>query len=298
MIMQTVSWKKFPKDVTFKDFSRDIRSEIQDDNVYNGAAALAYFWMLAVFPAAIFLLTLLPYLHVPNMEGIIMDLLHRILPEQSAYLFTGMVETVTSEKRHGLFSFGILFTVWSTMAGIYAIMQQLNITYRVKEARSFLRVRGTALLLSLAVLFLVATAFALMVFGGAIQKSMITVVGSSMGLHLFFTLFRWIVIVCSLLMGFSVLYYFGPDVEQRFQFITPGSVLGVFVLILTSLGFRFYLSLFPGLSATYGSIGAVIILMLWLYIMGLAILVGSEINVLLEHYHPEGKNIGEKKEPA
>ncbi|MFP4349142.1 MAG: YihY/virulence factor BrkB family protein [Thermodesulfobacteriota bacterium] len=296
--MQTVSWKKFPKDITFKDFTRDIRSEIQDDNVYNGAAALAYFWMLAVFPAAIFLLTLLPYLHVPNMEGIIMDLLHRILPEQSAYLFTGMVETVTSEKRHGLFSFGIIFTIWSTMAGIYAIMQQLNITYHVKEARSFLKVRSTALLLSLAVLFLVVTAFALMVFGGAIQKAMITVVGTSMSLHLFFTLFRWVVIVCSLLMGFAILYYFGPDVEQRFQFITPGSVLGVFVLILTSLGFRFYLSLFPGLSATYGSIGAVIILMLWLYIMGLAILVGSEINVLLEHYHPEGKNIGEKKEPS
>ncbi len=296
--MRQVSWKEFPGEITLDRFVREIHGEISQDNVYNGAAALAYFWMLAVFPASIFLLTLLPYLHIPNLEGIIMDLLHRVLPEQSAYLFTGIVENVTSRKRHGLFSFGIVFTIWATMAGIYAIMQQLNITYHVKEARPFWKVRGIALLLSFAVLFLVLTAFGLMVFGGAIQKSLILVVGSNLWLQLLFATFRWAVILLSLLMGFAILYYFGPDVEQRFRFITPGSLLGVFVLILASLGFRFYLSLFPGLSATYGSIGAVIILMLWLFILGLSILCGSEVNVLLEHYHPAGKKMGEKKEPG
>ncbi len=296
--MQYVSWYRLPREITFRVFTGDLYREICEDNVYSGAAALAYFWMLAVFPASIFLLTLLPYLHIPNLEGIIMDLLHRVLPEQSAFLFTGMVENVTTQKRHGLFSFGILFTIWATMAGIYAIMQQLNITYHVKEARSFFKVRGIALLLSLGVLFLVVTAFTLMVFGGAIQKGVVAVVGYNAWHNFLFTGFRWLVIVCSLLMGFAVLYYFGPDVEQRFQFITPGSLLGVFVLVLASLGFRFYLGLFPGLSATYGSIGAVIILMLWLYIMGLTILVGSEVNALLEHYHPAGKNMGEKREPA
>ncbi len=290
-------WRILPEEVTLAELFKDIYTQIVEDNVYSGAAGLAYFWMLAVFPATIFALTLLPYLHISNLEGIIMDLLHRVLPEQSAYLFTGIVENVTSQKRHGLFSFGILFSVWATMTGIYAIMQQLNITYHVKEARSFIRVRGIALMLSLAVMFLVITAFALMVFGGAIQKSLFMVVGFNPWLQAFFTAFRWVVIVCSLLTGFAILYYFGPDVEQRFRFITPGSVLGVFVLIVASLGFRFYLSLFPGLSATYGSIGAVIILMLWLYIMGLTILTGSEVNALLEHYHPAGKNMGEKTEP-
>ncbi len=295
--MEKVSWKQFPKDITIRQFAKDIFSEIREDNVYNGAAALAYFWMLAIFPAIIFVLTLLPYLHIPNLEGIIMDLLHRIMPEQSAYLFTGIVENVTSQKRHGLFSFGILFTIWSTSIGIYAIMQQLNITYRVKEERPFFKARGASVLLSLIFLFLIFTAFALMIFGGTIQQSMLNVVGDNVMLQLLFATFRWIVIIGFLLTGFAILYYFGPDVEQRFQFITPGSVIGVIIFIIASLGFRLYLMQFSGFSATYGSIGAFIVLMLWLYILGLVILVGSEVNVLLEHYHPAGKDIGDKKEP-
>jgi membrane protein len=111
-----------------------------------------------------------------------------------------------------------------------------------------------------------------------------------------FTLFRWAVIVLALLLGFAVIYCYGPNVERTFQFITPGSVVGVALLVAASLAFSFYTRNFADYDATYGSIGAMIVLMLWLYIAGLVILVGSEINALLEHYSPEGKRKGEKKE--
>ncbi|MGE5490722.1 MAG: YihY/virulence factor BrkB family protein, partial [Actinomycetota bacterium] len=112
----------------------------------------------------------------------------------------------------------------------------------------------------------------------------------------FFAVFRWVMIFLALQLGFALIYYLGPDVKQEFKFITPGSILAVLLLIAASLVFKFYATHFGNYSATYGSIGAVIILMFWLYIAGLVILLGSEINALVEHYAPGGKEKGEKVE--
>ena len=132
--------------------------------------------------------------------------------------------------------------------------------------------------------------------GGIIQDWIGNRFGFTSPLLTFFAVFRWVVIVLALLLGFAIIYRYGPNIEQKFAFITPGSVFGVNLLIVASLGFSFYTSNFADYNATFGSIGAVIILMLWLYIVGLVILLGSEINVLLEHYSSEGKRKGEKKE--
>ncbi|RJR38369.1 MAG: YihY/virulence factor BrkB family protein [Desulfobacteraceae bacterium] len=276
---------------------RELWKEINDDNVFNGAAALAYYLMLAIFPMAIFLLSLLPYLPIPDLEKAIMDLMHQVLPQNAADLFQGIVEDVTSEKRGGVLTFGILFTIWSAASGMYAIMQQLNITYDVKEERPFWKVRGTAILLLLIFAVLVIGAFTLVILGGVIQDQLSKLFGSSNVILFAFASLRWLIIAFFLSLGFACIYYFGPDVEQRFRFITPGSVTGVILLVVASLGFRFYIESFGNYSATYGSIGAVIILMLWLYIAGLVILIGSEINAMVEHHSPNSKSKGQKKEP-
>jgi len=285
-------------DVARPKFFKDLYAEIEDDNVFNGAAALAYYWMLAVFPALIFLLSLLPFLPVRNLEDAIMDFLGQAMPQQAAALFGDVLAETTSNTSGGLLSFGLLFTLWSASAGLYAIMQQLNITYDVKEGRSFWKVRGTALLLTLGFLILIIGAFALIIFGGVVQDWMAAFVGRNPVLLTFFATFRWIVIVCLLLLGFAMIYYFGPDVEQKFKFVTPGSILGAILLVAASLAFSFYVSNFSDYAATYGSLGAVIILLLWLYLAGFVILLGSEVNALLEHYSPEGKEKGEKQEEA
>ena len=129
------------------DFARDLWREIQDDHVLDGAAVLAYFFLLAVFPAAIFVLSLLPSLSIPHLQQAILDLLHQVLPEQSANLFEGTVRYVASEGREGLLTFGLIFALWSASTGIYAIMEQLNVVYDVKERRPFWKARGTAILL-------------------------------------------------------------------------------------------------------------------------------------------------------
>lgn len=283
-------------DVSTKQFLRDLKKEIGEDNVFQGAAALAYYLTLAIFPGIILLMTIIPYLPIEKVDEAIMDLLGQALPEEAYGMVEDVVNDVTGEKRGGLLSFGVIGTLWAASSGMFAIMQQLNITYSVKEGRNFIRARGTAILLSIMFGLLILGAFSLIVMGGMAEDWLGTRFGFSDVLLTFFALFRWVIIILALLLAFAMIYRYAPNVEQKFSFITPGSALGVVLLIVASLIFAFYTSNFANYDATYGSIGAMIILMLWLYITGLVILLGSEINALLEHYSSKGKAKGEKKE--
>jgi membrane protein len=273
---------------------KDLNQQISDDNVYNGAAALAYYLTLAIFPALIAVLSLLPYLPIPNLDQAIMDLLQQALPQEAAALLEDTVGSIVSERQGGLLSFGFLATLWAASTGMYAVMQQLNITYNVKDARSFIKARATALLLTLLFAVLVIGAFALIVMGGVVQNWIAEFVGRNQILLTFFATLRWLIILAALLLGFALIYYWGPNVEQKFKWITPGSVFGVTVLLLASLAFRIYIENFANYEATYGAIGAVIVLMLWFYVAGLVLLIGSEINVVLERHWFDGKERGEK----
>lgn len=270
--------------VPLKQFLKDLNEESDNDDIFNGAATLAYYWMLAIFPAMIFLLSLLPYLPIENLHQAIMEFMTEILPQESGKMFSGVIAEVTMNQNSGLLSFGVLATIWAASNGMYAIMRQLNRTYDVHEARSFVKGRSIALLMTFVFGLVIIGAFSLIVFGGYLQAALIDLVGYESTWLVFFRIFRWAVIVSLLLLAFSVIYYFGPNVKQKFRFITPGSALGVLLLIAASLGFQFYVNNFGNYAATYGSIGAVIILMLWLYIAGVVILLGSEINSLLESY--------------
>lgn len=280
---------------SIKQFAIDLYNGISNHNVFNGAAALAYYLFLAIFPAAIVLLSILPYLPIPHLKQAIMELLGQALPKQSADLFTGIVNSVVSQRRGGLLSFGIIFVLWSSSSGLSAIMQQLNITYEVKDGRPYWKFHATALLLMVLFFILVIGGFSLIIFGGLIQGWLEGFLGAGKPVLIVFATVRWIIVVVFLLLAFAIVYYFGPDVEQKFRFISPGSIFGVVFLALASLGFQYYVSHFSNYSLTYGSIGAVIILQLWLYIAGMVLLLGAEVNVLYERSHPEGKDRGEKK---
>jgi len=284
--------------ISIKQFLLDLNQEIGKDNVFNGAAALGFYMTLAIFPAIILLMTIIPYLPIDRVDEAIMDLLGQALPPETSEMVEGVVTEVTGERRGGLLSFSLLGTLWATSTGMYGIMQQLNITYKVKEGRSFVRGRATALILSLLFGLLVIGAFSLIVLGGIIEDWIGNLLGATGALLIFFAVFRWVVIIFAMLLGFAIIYRFAPNVEQKFRFISPGSVISSALLIIVSLGFAVYTANFADYNATYGSIGAVIVLMLWLYITGLVILVGSEINVILEHYSPEDKGKVEKKEGA
>lgn len=281
---------------SWKQFALDLWKEINEDNIFNGAAALAFYLTLAIFPAMIFLLNLLPYLPIPDQSDQIYGLLRQAMPSDAASALTDTVKGIVSEKRQGLLSFGALFTLWAAMSGMYAIMQQLNITYDVVEGRNLVKVRLTALLLTVCFAACLVGAFGLILVGDQIHHFLADRLAYGAFFTFAFEVVRWSIITLALSTAFALTYYFGPDVEQEFRFITPGSLMGVLVLGAASLGFKFYVENFGSYNATYGSIGAVIVLMLWLNIAGLVILLGSEVNALVEHYNPNGKVKGEKVE--
>ena len=264
------------------DFSKQLWREILNDRVFTGAAALAYFLLLAIFPGAIFVLSLLPYLPIPHVEQAIMDLLHQILPAQSATLFSGTVRHLVSEKKGGLLTFGFVFMLWSASTGMYAIMQQLNVAHDAKERRPFWKVQAIAFVLMLLFVLLIIGSLSLVIFGGVVQSWLASMIGWSRPLLIFFATVRWIIIGISLLLGLALIYRFGPDVREKFHFVSHGNVSAATLIALVSIGFQFYISMFGGsYRATYGSLGAVIVLMLWLYLSGIAILVGCEIDTIL-----------------
>ncbi len=148
--------------VPLSQFLRELYRETQEDDIFNGAAVLGFFLTLAIFPAMILTMAVLPYLPIANVDQAIMDLLRQALPPEAASMFSDVVAEVTSEQRGGLLSFGALATLWATSSGMYAVMQQLNISYDVQEARSFVRARLVAGIL-------VVRAFSLIVLGGVVQ---------------------------------------------------------------------------------------------------------------------------------
>lgn len=241
---------------------------------------LAYYLTLSVFPAMIFLMAIVPYLPIARVDEAILDLLRQTLPASAADMFAAVVLEITGEKRGGLLSLGLLGALWAASTGMYAVMRQLNRAFDVAEGRPFFRARSTALGLTLLFGGLVLAAFSLVVAGGVIQDAIGGRFGYSSALLGFFVVFRWVVIVLALLLALAVVYYAAPNRPQRFALVAPGTVVAALLLIAASLGFKMYATNFADYDATYGSIGAVIVLMLWFYLAALALLVGAEIEAL------------------
>lgn len=259
-----------------------------DDVVVDGAAILAFYFVLAVFPAAIFVLSLLPSLSIPHLQQAMLDLLHQVLPAQSASFFDGAVRYAATEGRNGLLTFGLIFMLWSGSTGVYVVMEQLNAIHGVKDRRPWWKARGIAMVLMLVFAALAIGSLSLVIFGGAAQGWVASLIGWSRALRIFFATLRWIVLMAALFLALAVAYKFGPDVNVRFRYLSPGNVATASLVALASVGFRLYVWKFGNYNATYGSLAAIIILMLWMYLAGISVLVGCEIDTLLHRYRSEG----------
>ena len=288
--------KSFKIAVPLPIFLRQLMHESLKHNILDGAAVLGFFLMLAIFPAVIFLMALISYLPIARVDVAIMDFLAQVMPTSAAEMFTGVVREVTQNQSGSLLSLGLLGAAWAASSGMHTVIAQINSCYDVQESRNWVRVRVAALMLSAMFVVMVLGGFSLIVLGGVIQDQLAEHLGASSALLSFFVGFRWVVIGAVMLLGYALIYYYGPDVKQDFIFVTAGSVFGVALLVAASLVFAWYVQNLGDYAATYGSVGAVILLLLWLYIAGLTLLFGAEVNALVEHHSPEGKEKGEKVE--
>jgi membrane protein len=272
-----------------------VAKSIYADNVIGQAAQLAYYFLFALFPFLLFLTTLLGFLPLAMDE--IMALLADIMPPELISLVQDNVRTLVVQQRGELMFFGILTALWTTSSAVTAIMNNLNHAYGVEEGRPLWKVWGIALLLVLGLSGLLMASVALLIFGPQIGGLLAHYIGLGTAFEVIWNFARWPIILAFLIFAMANIYYFAPDVEQNWKWITPGSVFAILAWILVSLGFSYYVSQFGSYNKIYGSIGTFIVLMTWMYLMGFMILVGGTINAKIEHAAQLGKNPGDKALP-
>jgi membrane protein len=278
-----------------KELARRVMHEIQKDECLGRASQLAYYFLFALFPFFLFLTTLLGYLPIPDLLDRLLETLGQMLPGEALQLVEDNIRQLVTGRRGGLLSFGILAALWTSSSALTAIIDSLNRAYDVEEGRPFWKVRLTAIGLTVGLSAFIVVALVLLTFGPQLGGWVADLVGLGQVFELTWNILRWPAIVCLLVVATTLVYYFAPDVEQEWKWITPGSACAVLGWLLASLGFAFYVNHFGSYNATYGSIGAVIVLLTWMYVSGLLLLVGGEINAEIEHAAPSGKDSGEKQ---
>jgi membrane protein len=289
-------------DLSWKELAKRVWAEMTEDEVTGRAAQLSYYFLLALFPALLFLTSLLGYFAGEDSELRVnlFRYLSAVLPGEATDIISKTVTEVTQNSSGGKLSFGILATIWAASNGMGAISESLNIAYDVKETRPWWKTRLIAVGLTLALALLIITALVLVLYGHDLAELVAVKFGLGEAFELTWKIVQWPIVLAFVMLAFALIYYFAPDLEDPdWKWVTPGSFIGVALWLLISFAFKAYLSYFNSYSATYGSLGAVIILMLWFYFTGVAILIGGEINSEIEHEmalrgHPEAKEKGEK----
>src|SRR5436309_3606297 len=289
--------------LSWKELAKRAYSETLEDNILGYAAQLSYYFLLALFPALLFLTSLLGYFagEDSQLRAGLFRYLGAVLPGDASQLVAKTVNDVTVGSGGGKLSFGVLATLWAASNGMTAISESLNAAYELKETRPWWKVRLVAIGLTLALSFLIISSLVLVLYGHDLADTIAVRFGLGAAFATAWKVVQWPIVLVFVLLAFALIYYFAPDArDQDWKWITPGSLVGVALWLLVSFAFKTYLTYFNSYSATYGSIGAVIILMLWFYFTGAAILVGGEINSEIENEMakrgaPDAKEKGEKR---
>jgi membrane protein len=266
-------------------FKRTLK-ETQADRALGLAAELAYYFFLSLFPAILVLLALASLIPSLDVAGRATNALAGVAPPDVINIVRDQLTKVSQSGHGGLLSFGLLAALWSSSSAMVSVIDALDQAYDVKDLRSWWRQRLTAILLTVGVAIFIVAAFTLVVAGPQLAD----LVASDVGLGAVFTwgwkILQWPIALALVAVGIGLIYYFAPDVEQDWVWLTPGALLATVLWLVASLAFRFYVVHFGSYNATYGTIGGVIVLLTWLYVSALAILVGAEMNAEIEHASP------------
>jgi membrane protein len=263
-------------------YGKSLLEELKKDRATGLAAQQAYYYMLALFPMLILLIAIVPYLNIDPQKAI--NIVNQLLPKESAQMLRDNVVKLVSERNGGLLTFGIIGTIWSASNGMNAFMKAMNIALDVKETRSFVKARLISILLTIGLILSVVVALLLPVFGNVILDTVQTIIHIPEPFDIILNILRWVIGIVVMVAVLTGLYRIAPNKHYSFKHVLPGAIFATIVWQLISLGFSFYVSNFGNYSATYGSLGGVIVLMLWLFLTGLALVLGGEINAI---YHKD-----------
>lgn len=266
--------------IKLKDLLTRLWEKISDDDIIGNAAQVAFYFSFALFPLLLFLMSLLGIIlnDKQDLQNQLFLMLGQVMPASALDLVRTTLTEVTAHASGGKLTLGVLTTIWAASAGVDNMRGTLNEVYDLKETRSWIRAKLTSLLLTIAIGVLILIALGFIVYGSQFLDSLLPIDSPYV-----LEALEWVAILALLLLAFALLYNFAPNHSPfQWKWISPGAVIGVILWVAASGGFRLYLHYFDSYAATYGSLGAMIILLLWLYLTALVILMGGAINAIFD----------------
>ena len=270
------SWKYIAKK-TLREFSKDQCPDL--------AASLTYYAVLSLFPALLALVSLVGIFGDPEKTtAVLLEIVRGIAPADTVDTVSGPVEELAASPAAGLTLFlGLATALWSASGYVGAFGRAMNRIYEVDEGRPFLKLRGTMLAVTLLAVVIVALLAGMLVLSGPVSEAVGGAIGLSGAFLTVWNIAKWPVIVALVIVIIAVLYYATPNVRQpKFKWMSIGSLIALVIFVLASLGFAFYVANFGNYNKTYGALGGVIVMLLWLWILNMSLLFGAEFDAEME----------------
>jgi len=256
---------------------------LRDGALITRASSLAFKFFLAIFPSLIFLITLIPYVPIANFQDELLMLIHSFLPAGAYSATKDTLEDLIKNQNGGLLSFGFIFALYLATDGMHSVINAFNLSIHARESRNFFKIRGISIILIVILTLLLMFSIALIVFSEVLFSYLVrnNFVNDSFTFY-FLLVGKWTITLSLFFFAFSFMYWLGPDSKNEFRFFSAGSTFATFLSIVISLGFAFYVNNFGNYNKLYGSIGTVMVVMLWMYFNAIVLLLGFELNASLQ----------------
>jgi membrane protein len=292
----------FKLKITFKEFFKRLYEKaFVEEDLFSNAAQVGFYFTFALFPLLLFLISLFGIiLASANLSDELFSYLRQVMPVTAYDLVFKTIREVTENSSSGKLTLGILAALWAASAGIDSIRIELNAVYNLTEERAWWKTKLLALAMTFGLGILVTIALGVVFYGGQFISTILKSVNFTVSSTFFLGILQGVTVLTVLITLFALIYNFLPDhTKYKWVWITPGAVVGIVLWLLLSYSFRLYLGYFNSYDKTYGSLGAVIILMLWLYLTALVILIGGTINAVLQEFtDPATAKAAERKAEA
>jgi membrane protein len=280
--------------ISWSELIRRTLAESLDDDCFGLAAQLSYYFFLALFPAILFLLAIASFFPLENLTDDLTRTLGPFVSQEVLQLIQDQMTRLADGQSGGLLTFGVLGALWSSSAALVSIVGALNRAYDITESRPWWHVRLVAIGLTLGAALFILFALGLVLAGPALARYLGDTVGWGAPFKWAWLILQWPLAFSLVSTAIGLVYYFGPDADQDWVWVSPGAIVATALWLLASVGFKIYIANFTDYNASYGAVGGVIVLLLWFYLTGVAIVIGAELNSEIEHASPYGKDPGEK----
>jgi membrane protein len=274
--------KNFSLPIPWSQVVRRTVAEIKDDNCLGLAAQLSFYFLMALFPALLFLVALIGYVPLDRTLTELLAVLGTVAPHELVVLLREQLDQIASGSQASLLTLGVVGAIWSSSAAMVAIIDALNRAFDITEWRPWWKRRLVAIVLTVALAVFIVTALALLMIGPTLAFRVASWLGLEPAIAMLWAVFRWPVIVGCVVLVVDLVYHFAPNRRARWVWVTPGSMLATALWVASSFAFKLYVTNFSDFTATYGAIGGAIVTMLWFYVSSTAILIGAELNGVIE----------------